>query len=92
MEGQFTNENTWVNAQLFAHRKHGQLSLLGCIPQWVGRPGEKLKDQPFLLGTEVSFKENALMRKLHIIFGLFFKETLPSRSRAISFSLLPVLV
>ena len=49
MEGQFTNENTWVNAQLFAHRKHGQLSLLGCIPQWVGRPGGRLKDQLFPL-------------------------------------------
>ena len=77
MEGQFTNENTWVNAQLFAHRKHGQLSLLGCIPQWVGRPGERLKDQPFplneLFRINVFFENGA--KELGLIFSLVDKNS-----------------
>ena len=79
MEGQFTNENTWVNAQLFAHRKHGQLSLLGCIPQWVGRPGGRLKDQPFPLNELIRinvFFENG-PNKLGLISSLVEKNSYP---------------
>ena len=77
MEGQFTNENTWVNAQLLAHRKHGQLSLPGCIPRWVGRPGGRLKDQPFplneLFRINVFFENGA--KELGLIFSLVDKNS-----------------
>ena len=79
MEGQFTNANTWVNAQLFAHRKHGQLSLPGCIPRWVGRPGGRLKDQPFPLNENLRinvFFENG-PNKLGLISSLDDKNFYP---------------
>ena len=79
MEGQFTGENTWVNAQLFAHRKHGQLPLQGCIPQWVSRPGGRLKDQPFPLNE--LFRINAFLEnganKLGLISSLVDKNSYP---------------
>ena len=79
MEDQFTNENTWVNAQLLAHRKHGQLSLPGCIPRWVGRPGGRLKDQPFPLNE--LFRINAFLEnganKLGLISSLVDKNSYP---------------
>ena len=79
MEGQFTNENTWVNAPLLAHRKLGQLSLPGCIPRWVGRPGGRLKDQPFPL--DEIFRINVYCEsgpnKLGLISSLVDKNSYP---------------
>ena len=80
MEGQFTNENTWVNAQLLAHRKLGQLSLPGCIPRWVGRPGGRLKDQPFplndLFRINVFFENGA--KELGLISSLVNQYSYPA--------------
>ena len=79
MEGQFTNENTWVNAPLLAHHKLGQLSLPGCIPRWVGRPGGRLKDQPFPL--DEIFRINVYCEsgpnKLGLIISLVDKNSYP---------------
>ena len=38
------------------HHRYSQHFHLYCSPPWVSRQEEKLKDQPFLLGTEVSLK------------------------------------